>query len=207
MPLVQTLANFQASVTQCESLITNAHRSDANGSPILPVVDLRQITVAAFLNMFIAWEAFLESSMSKYMTGEAGISGALPTKFVSPTSEAAAVKMLIGTMRYFDFSNHTNVQKMARIYFDGGAPYEPHISGVFTDLEDLRTMRNASAHISSTTQTALESLAQRIFRTPRPGIDLYDLLLANDPRSGANETVFVVYKDKLIAAAHLIAHG
>lgn len=48
--------------------------------------------------------------------------------------------------------------------------------------EDLRTMRNASAHISSTTQTALESLAQRIFRTPRPGIVLYDLLMAADPK-------------------------
>jgi hypothetical protein len=157
--------------------------------------------------MYIAWETFLESSLLKYMTGEAGISGGLPTKYVSPVSTEAAARMLVGTMRYFDFANHQNVQKMARVYFDGGAPYEPHISGVFTDLEDLRRMRNASAHISSTTQTALEGLAQRIFRTPRPGIVLYDLLMAIHPRSGTRDTVFVIYKDKLLAAAHLIAQG
>lgn len=207
MPLAQSLTDFQASVHQCESLIANVHRLDGNGAPILPVVDQRHITVAAFLNMYIAWEKFLESSMVKYMTGAAAINGSLPTKYVSPHSMEDATKMLIGTMRYFDFANHQNVQKMVRIYFDQGAPYEPHISSVYSDLEDLRTMRNASAHISSTTQTALEGLAQRIFRTPRPGIELYDLLMAVDPRSAAKNTVFVTYKDKLLVAAHLIAHG
>jgi hypothetical protein len=207
VPLAQTLADFQAGVSQCERLIANAHRMDANGAPMLPNIDQEQITVAAFLNMYLAWEAFLESSITKYMTGEIGINGNAPTKYVSPVNVDLAMKMIIGPMRFFDFANHHNVQKMVRIYFDQGAPYEPHISGVYSDLEDLRTMRNASAHISSTTQTALESLAQRIFRTPRPGIKLYELLTSIDPRSTTRGTVFVTYRDKLLAAAHLIAHG
>ncbi len=93
------------------------------------------------------------------------------------------------------------------MYFHQGYPYEPHLSAIFADLSDLRTMRNASAHISSTTQTALESLALRIFSQPLPRIGLYEMLTMNDPRSTAGETVFVTYKTKLIVTAELIAQG
>ena len=68
-------------------------------------------------------------------------------------------------------------------------------------------MRNASAHVSSTTQGALENLALRIFAGPRLGITLYDVLTAIDPRSATNETVFLGYKNKLLVAAELVANG
>jgi hypothetical protein len=93
------------------------------------------------------------------------------------------------------------------MYFHHGYPYEPHLSAIFADLSDLRTMRNASAHISSTTQTALESLALRLFSKPLPGIGLYEMLTMSDPRSTSGETVFVTYKTKLIVTAELIAQG
>jgi hypothetical protein len=38
-------------------------------SPFLPPIDRQQITVAALLNMFIAWESFLEASLVELMTG------------------------------------------------------------------------------------------------------------------------------------------
>ena len=64
-----------------------------------------------------------------------------------------------------------------------------------------------SAHLSSTTQTALESLAQRIFGAPRTGITLYELLTAVAPESPNHETVIVTYKNKLLVTAELIAQG
>jgi hypothetical protein len=63
MPLASVLADFKAAVAQCESLIANAHREDAAGVALFPVTDQSQITVAAFLNLFIAWAMFIESSM------------------------------------------------------------------------------------------------------------------------------------------------
>lgn len=123
-----------------------------------------------------------------------------------PLNTSAAQSLVIGTMKYFDYSNHDNMRKIAGLYFQNGYPYEPHLSGIFSDLQDLKTMRNASAHISSTTQTALESLALRIFAAARPGIRLYDLLTTNDPRS-AGSTVYVGYKTKLVVTAELISHG
>jgi hypothetical protein len=178
---------------------------DAAGNHILPLIDRKQITVAAFLNMFIAWETFLESAFAAYMTGEPTAAGRLPTRYVSPQSTDEAKVMLIGTQRFFDYGNHENVRKIARMFFQNGDPFEPHISSLIGDLADLRTMRNASAHITSTTQTALDALAQGIFGAPRPSIDLYTLLTSVDPRIPGGVTVLAAYRDKLLIGAGLIA--
>lgn len=207
MTLALALSEFTTGVAQCESLIANGHKVDGSGAPILPIVDQQQITVAAFLNMFIAWESFLEASLTKLMTGEPTISGATPVRYASPPTIGAANKMLIGTLSHFNFLNHQFVQRVVSIYFDQGYPFEPHLSSLQGDLDDLRTMRNASAHISSTTQTALEGLARRIFGAPQPGITLYRLLTSTDPRPSANGTVFTSYRDKLLVAASLMANG
>ncbi len=207
MPLAQILADFGLAAAQCDSLIANAHKTDAAGVAFLPPIDQQQITVAAFLNLYVAWETFLESSLSDLMIGGATISGSLPVKYVNPINVDTARTMLIGVQRFFDYGNHDFVRKMVSIYFQNGYPYEPHLSAVNSDLADLRTMRNASAHISSTTQTALESLAQRLFAGPRPNIDLYSLLMANDPSSPGGDTVYLTYKNKLMVIAELIAQG
>jgi len=106
MPVAQALADFQASVAQCDSLIANAHQIDAVGQSVLPEIDRQQITVAAFLNMFIAWETFLESVLSHLMSGAVTLNGNAPVKFASPSNPELARKMVIGTMRYFDYGNH-----------------------------------------------------------------------------------------------------
>lgn len=206
MPVATALAAFKAAVAQCDNLIANAHKTDPAGAYIFPPPDREQITVAALLNAFIAWEQFLEEVMANLMCGAPTISGSYPLKFVTPPTKDAAKKMMIGVMKYFDFSNHENVGKIAEIYFDAAYPFQPHLRALISELRDLKTMRNASAHASSTTQSALEGLALRIFGMPRPGITLYELLTSPYPGS-AGETVFLVYKNKLAVAAELIANG
>lgn len=63
MPLSRALADFRNAVSQCDSLIVSAHRQDAAGNSLFQPLDREQITIAAFLNMFIAWEGFLEESV------------------------------------------------------------------------------------------------------------------------------------------------
>jgi hypothetical protein len=207
MALAQVLLEFKDSLAQCDSLIANAHKADATGTPLLPTLDQQQITVAAFLNMFIAWETFLESSLTEFMTGMHTISGTAPNRYVRPIDLNAARNLIIWVGRYFDYANHQNIIKAVKMYFEHGYPYEPHLSAIYSDLQDLRTMRNASAHVSSTTQTALESLAVRIFGQPQPGISLYQLLTMLDPRSATSETIFLTYKNKLVVTAELISQG
>lgn len=204
MPLQQSLATFKSGAAQCASLVANAHRQDSGGLSVMPPLDREQISVAAFLNLFVAWETFLEDVIAKLLSGASTVSGAKPRKFASPPGPSEAKVMLIGTQRFFDYGNHDNVRKIARMYFDNGAPFEPHLGSIQQDLADMRTMRNASAHLSSTTQAALESLAQRIFSVPKPSISLYSLLMAPDPRSAVGNTVFAECQIKLEVVAALI---
>lgn len=206
MPLAQVLQEFKTSVAQCDNLVVNAHKADANGVPVLPAIDQQQITTAAFLNMFIAWEGFLESSLMDLMLGATTTNGKAPTKYVAPPDIKAAQGILKGILSYFDFAKHDNVIRMVKLYFKDGYPYEPHLSSINSDLSDLRAMRNACAHISSTTQTSLEALALRIFGKPQTGITVYRMLTAIVPKSGGN-TVFVTYRSKLLVTAELIAIG
>jgi hypothetical protein len=207
MTVAQALADFKASVAQCESLIANAHRTDAGGTFLFPETDQKQITIAAFLNLRIVWENFLESTMVGFLTGKPTISGSMPLKYVAPPNAAIAHAIIKGTQKYFDYGAHEHVRKMISLYFKDGYPYEPHLRAIVADLEEIRTIRNACAHKASSTQIALEAIALRIFGAPKPNISVYDLITAADPRSTTGETVFSSYKAKLVLAAELIANG
>lgn len=205
--LYQTLADFISDVAQCENLIANAHKEDSAGRTIFPLLDRQQVTVAAFLNMFIAWEKFLEDSITNLMAGSPTIGGTAPIKYVSPLTTSAAREMVSGGNNYFDYAAHDKLKKIINLYFQNGYPFEPHIGSIYSDLSDMKTMRNAAAHRVSSTQIALESLAGRIFGQQKPGIDLYALLTSFHPQFTPPKSVFTFYKDKLVVVAELIANG
>ena len=206
MSLAAALDRLNAALYQCDNLIANAHRQDAGGQHLFPAMDREQITQAAFMNMFIAWESFIEETLLALMTGSPTISGNLPTRFVMPSTEAAAGRMIMGVMQYFDFSHHDNVKKISHLFFDNAYPLEPHLSSIAIDLQDLKKPRNGCAHITSTTKRGIEALALRIFGSPQPGITVYQLITAVDPRSRP-DTIYLTYRNKLAAAASLIANG
>lgn len=207
MPVNAALEELSAQSTQCGVLIANIHRTDIAGNFIMPELDRKQVTVAAFLNLFIAWEHFLEEVTCSLLVGHPTRNGTRPFKYASPPTTSHARALLIGPNKYFDYGNQEIFKKVVKLYFDGGAPFEPHISSITNDLADMRTIRNASAHITSTTQTALESLAQRILRAPHPGIDVYTLITSIDPSGTGGATVFSSMQSKLLTAAQLIANG
>jgi hypothetical protein len=157
--------------------------------------------------MFRSWEGFLETALSAIMSGDPTISGSVPVKYVSPPTREKALSMLKGTQKYFDFANHRNVQRIVAIFFEKGYPFEPHLGSVISDLDDLKTMRNACAHISSSTQKGLEALARRLLGQPKPGITIYQLLLSPLPRHGPTATVATYFRDRLLVLAEVVANG
>jgi hypothetical protein len=207
MTLDIALTELHNSAAQCDSLIANSHKTDPVGTSIHTQIDKEQITSAAFLNLFIAWETFLEDALTKLMTGNPTLSGRYPTRYVSPPNLDAAKDLLKGVSQYFDFANHEYMKTIAGLYFENSYPFEPHLSSISQDLADMRIMRNAAAHLTSTTRRKLNVLAQRIFLTPQPGISLYTLLVTPHPQSSSQETVYRIYREKLICAAELIANG
>jgi hypothetical protein len=208
VPIGQSLTTFQAAVAQCDSLIASAHRSDATGTYLFALPDREQITVAGFLNLFIAWEEFIEASINDFMMGDLTVRGNIPVRYVTPPSAQHSNKMIVHTLRYFDYSNNDNVRKVAKLFFEAGYPFEGPLSSIDAELAEMKTIRNACAHLSSTTRTALEGLATRILGQPQPGINVYRLLTTFDPRVQGNATtIYATYRDKILSAAQLIAQG
>ena len=122
MSLAQNLVDFKASVAQCDSLVANAHKVDGTGAALFPPADQKQITVAAFLNLFIAWETFLECSLAEFMTGAATLNGTQPVKYVSPLTSADARELVKHVRDYFDYGNHEYFRTVVNQYFRGGYP-------------------------------------------------------------------------------------
>jgi hypothetical protein len=205
MLLGDRLNEYRDAVQEAKNLIITAHVTDAAGVALWQPAETRIITVAAFLRFYVAWEVFLEGTVNDYMTGQPTASGTPIHRYATPLNQEHASKMVIGTQKYFDFTNPDYIRTMCKLYFNGGEPFDSVISSIRGDLFDLKTIRNAAAHIASTTSIPLDALASRKLLRPQVNVNVYDFILAIDPTSRHGETILDVYSNQLDAAAHLIA--
>jgi hypothetical protein len=185
-------------------LIAHAHATDQTGSFLNPPDVRAFITEAAVLKMYICWERYMEQSFLSYLMGELSTTGVAVTSYLSaPTIEHANLAV-IGTQKYVDWGNPDIVTRLAALYFPNGFPYKPALSAVSSDLFDLRAVRNAAAHLSTTTSAQLDSVALRRLGHPVNGVTVYDLVTGPDA-TGGRATVLDYYQAMLTGAAALIA--
>ncbi len=207
MSLQNVLRIFQASIEQCDLLIADAHRIALSGASLFSQRSREQITTSGFLNMFIAWETFLESSILHFMAGTPTIRGNLPTRRVMPVDMEAANTLICHGKKYFDYTNHDLLRVIVTSYFEDGYPFEPHLTSIIQELSELKVIRNACAHTNNSTQIPLRNLAGRIAGRPVTDVTVYSTLTMVDSRPGASGTAFETYKAKLLIAGELIANG
>jgi hypothetical protein len=198
------LERLESDVGQCKALIANSHAL-VHAKPLLPQRDREQIVCGAFLNLHVAWESFLEDSLLLFLSGGSTISGKQPVSYVQAPDRKTAAAIVIGTQRYFDYANSEFVMKLVGTYFKDGYPYQPHLDSIADQLASMRAIRNAAAHITSSTQVKLDATAQKLLVTPHPGISVYTLVTSTRPK--AAKTVFEEFSDTVVAAATLIANG
>lgn len=207
MPLVDSLNTFRASVLETNGFIALAFQQDAAGAYILPQNQRDFITDSAFLKLFIAWETFLEHSFIQYMLGEPSILGTAVVRYVQPRDEQHANKLLIGTQKYVDWSNPDIVKRLCNLFFDTANPFDTFISSMMTDLFDLKTVRNAAAHLTSTTRQQLDSVGTRRLKRPCTNLKVSDYIFAIDPDSASGDTILTTYLNKLDVGAEGIANA
>jgi hypothetical protein len=201
MALSDTLNTFRISVNEINSFISLAFQTDVNGDLILPQNQRDFITDSAFLRLFIAWETFLEESYIKYMLGELSVNGNQVVRYVQPMDFNHANKLLIGTQKYVDWSNPEIIKRLSNLHFELSNPFDNFIGSLMTDLFDLKTIRNAAAHLSTTTRQQLDSLCTRKLRRPCINMRVSDFVFAIDPASTTSETIFDTYVRKLDISA------
>jgi hypothetical protein len=155
MSLIDSLTTFRSSIAEANSFINLAFQQDSNGNYVQPQNQREFIADSAYLKIFICWETFLENSFIQYMLGEPSILGNTMICCVQPRDQKHANDLLIGTQQYVDWSNPGTVKTLCNLYFASGNPFDTLISSIMTDLYDLKTIRNAAAHLTSTTQQKL----------------------------------------------------
>lgn len=204
MSLADSLSEFRAGIAQTNNFISMAYEHNANGNEIFDSSKKEFVITSAFLKMFIYWESFIEESFSKYLTGELSIDGTGVTCYISPNNREHALKILIGTQKYVDWANHEIVRRLAMLYLENGDPIASNIASISSELSDLKTVRNAAAHLSSTTRHQLDALSSRVLKRSITNTDVATFIMQLHPLD-SNKTVLQYYQNLLDIAAENIA--
>jgi hypothetical protein len=204
MSLADSLLEFRAGIAQTNNLISMAYEQDSNGNDIFDSTKKDFVISSAFLKMFIFWESFLEDSFSKYLTGESSTDGTGVTCYVSPNDREHALKILIGTQKYVDWANQEIVRRLAKLFMENGDPLASNIASISGELSDLKTIRNAAAHLSSTTRHQLDALSTRVLGRNITNTDVATFMMQLHPLD-STKTVLQYYQNLLDIAAENIA--
>jgi hypothetical protein len=200
----ENLSEFRNGITQVNNYIAIAYKTGDDGNDICTQCEKEFIISSAFLKMFIYWEGFLEKAFIIYLTGGSSTNGDILTKYVNPIDEAHAHKMVIATQKYVDWANHEIVMRLSKLYFENGTPIQSVLASIAADLSDLKNIRNAAAHISSTTQTKLDGIASRTFGTTVANTTVDQFIMQSHP-DDSNITILQHYQNILDIAAENIA--
>ncbi|QLC73837.1 hypothetical protein LPB260_24325 [Pseudomonas sp. LPB0260] len=204
MSLADTLSEFRRGIALTNSFVSMAYERDQNGNDLFDDVKKDFVISSSFLKMFIYWESFLEDSFAKYLAGELSTAGTPAPGIVTPADKQHAIKILVGTQKYVDWANHEIVRRLAGIYLVDGNPLLTNLSSIASELSDLRTIRNAAAHLSSSTQAQLDALSTRILGRTQRSTTVSGLVMQLHP-GDASKTVLQYYQDMLDICADNIA--
>lgn len=139
------------------------------------------IVERAFMDVFEAFESYLESMFICYMMGQAGLNGASVVRYVMPINSEHAEKILCGKEQYVDFTSRQMIMKYADNFFQGGRPFT-YLSNISQDFEDMKKIRNEISHKSLKSRREFEGLVRSRIASMPPSITVATFLLTTMPR-------------------------
>ncbi len=193
MPINSSLAKFRDCITKVNSYVDIAYEQKDDGQDKYSQDEKEFIVSSAFLKLFIGWEEFLESVFIKFLTGTPATTGSVILGYVSPIDEKHAQKIVIGNQKYVDWANHVIVMRLANLFFENGGPIASSIARIAQDMSDLRTIRNAVAHISTTTQRGIDAVASRKLERPISNIGVAEFITSISPED-PTKTILQTYQ-------------
>jgi hypothetical protein len=129
--------------------------------PTISVRRRNSITEHAFLHSFLAWEAFLEESFVLYLSGQRPPRGRAPQRYSFPPNIQIAMDWVVPEGKdYAMWTIANHVANRAERFFRHGAPYASVLRGNQNTLDELRILRNAIAHSSTSVRRKFETLVR-----------------------------------------------
>lgn len=145
-----------------------------------------------FMQIFLAWEKFLENSFVLYLNGKTDLQGNIYKRYGIPKDNEHAYNMIKGTKKYPDWTNINDVKCLAKIYFENGGPYSI-IENISVEFDDIKNIRNRISHVSEKSIKAFERvLSKTIIQTTN--VYVADFLMMFKDNS---QTYFSYYVDFL----------
>ena len=204
MSLLLSLSKFRDAIQENNKLVSSVFSTDADSNYVHEQNIRELITEAGFLKVFISWECFLEQSFLKYLTGKKSIANNTVNSCLKRIDMSRASDIIMGTNKYTDWSNPEIIIRLSKLYFGEPNPFGDNLNPIKSDLFDLRTIRNAAAHLSTTTSKSLDSLASRVLQVSVSNVNVSDFVLTLIP--GTSDTVIDHYFNLLDITAENIAN-
>lgn len=189
------LSSFDQAVATALQTTQRAHQLDASGSYEFALDQREMISQAAFVRIFIAFEEFLEKSFEYYGMGGRSLAGNTASCYAAAPTAEHLRRMFIGLMRFVDWSTPEKVRDLAKLYFVNGEPFHTPIAAADAVLRDMKTVRNAASHVSTTTTAPAEALYARWTSQPVAGVTAYQVLMAVGSATG---TTFMAHSEKIL---------
>jgi len=168
-------------IADASKLVQAVHALDGAGQYSKSLYEREVVTSACFLNIFIALEEFFEQSFGHYAMGKMSTAKWRPSKYARPPSQTHAQAMFIGFQRFMDWSTPDRVVALAKLYFANGEPFVVPVNSALSHLQMMKTVRNATAHMSLTTQASLDAVYSRWSGMPLVGSTPYGMLMSVKP--------------------------
>ncbi|MDD5546531.1 MAG: hypothetical protein PHO67_05195 [Candidatus Omnitrophica bacterium] len=160
--------------------------------PKLSSKEVQLIAEFSFLNIFIAYEIFMEQAFIRYMMGGETSRGYKPKRYVSPKDEEHARKITLQDFTsYTDWSTPDKIKRRAEYCFKNGEPFKTNIDLYIQMLQDIKTIRNHITHSSIDAKEKFEDKARFYLGTLPPGKELKvgAFLLMRNSRSASVENL------------------
>jgi hypothetical protein len=152
--------------------------------------------------LFMNFENFIENAYISYANGFPSINGNSPVRYVILSSDIDIINLYCGFKEYPDWTRWDSLVSYSSLFFNP-SPFI-HIKNYMACLNEIKTIRNALAHISGSSQTKFETLVRnRVGYFPATGMSVSDYLLTRI-HLGRPLIYFKDYIDKtLIIARHI----
>jgi len=156
----------------------------------------------AFVSVFTEWEHFLENSTIAYALGEASINGRLLTRYIFPTDEDHADRLIKGTSSYPDWSKMEVVEALEITLFESGEPFVTALNGFASKYKEIKKVRNVIVHNSIKSQDEFDTLVRNALNAASVGITPTEFLLS---KKNSNPPFFKMYITYILNAAKIIS--
>jgi len=203
------LRDFDQGISQSQHLAAAAHvwilPTYGPSNPKFTTKHQNMLIELAFLKCFLAWERFLEESFILYLMGKKSPRRFAPKRFIEPPTREYAIQLVLPEGRqYANWDDPETVQSRAQRFFIKGGPYKSVLSANAYLFKELRVIRNAMVHHSSSSQGKFQGLVRQKIGALPLKMNVGTFLSTTQPNSNPPISFLDDYLNRMICAAKQI---